>query len=604
MKWLKQLQSLHTKLVIVYVLLIIIGMQIIGLYFTNNLEKELLDNFKKNITQYAKQLEISIEKVYDEKGSVNAQKDIQNLLSEYANRQEIGEIRFIDKDQIIIATTKQSNRSLINQKANDSSVQKALSLGQSNDHLILKDYGGGKDRVWVYNIPVKVDKKVIGNIYIESKINDVYNQLNNINQIFIVGTAISLLITVILGFFIARTITKPITDMRNQTVEMSRGNYTQRVKIYGNDEIGELALAFNNLSKRVQEAQANTESEKRRLDSVITHMSDGIIATDRRGRIRIVNDMALKMLGMAKEDIIGYYMLSVLSLEDEFKLEEIQENNDSFLLDLNEEEGLIARVNFSTIVQETGFVTGYIAVLHDVTEQQQVERERREFVANVSHELRTPLTSMNSYIEALEEGAWKYEELAPQFLSVTREETERMIRLVNDLLQLSKMDNESDQINKEIIDFNMFINKIINRHEMSAKDTTFIRDIPKKTIFTEFDPDKMTQVFDNVITNAMKYSRGDKRVEFHVKQNPLTIRIKDNGIGIPINKVDKIFDRFYRVDKARTRKMGGTGLGLAISKEIVEAHNGRIWANSVEGQGTSIFITLPCEVIEDGDWDE
>lgn len=345
MKWLKQLQSLHTKLVIVYVLLIIIGMQIIGLYFTNNLEKELLDNFKKNITQYAKQLEISIEKVYDEKGSVNAQKDIQNLLSEYANRQEIGEIRFIDKDQIIIATTKQSNRSLINQKANDSSVQKALSLGQSNDHLILKDYGGGKDRVWVYNIPVKVDKKVIGNIYIESKINDVYNQLNNINQIFIVGTAISLLITVILGFFIARTITKPITDMRNQTVEMSRGNYTQRVKIYGNDEIGELALAFNNLSKRVQEAQANTESEKRRLDSVITHMSDGIIATDRRGRIRIVNDMALKMLGMAKEDIIGYYMLSVLSLEDEFKLEEIQENNDSFLLDLNEEEGLIARVN-------------------------------------------------------------------------------------------------------------------------------------------------------------------------------------------------------------------------------------------------------------------
>lgn len=490
MKWLKQLQSLHTKLVIVYVLLIIIGMQIIGLYFTNNLEKELLDNFKKNIMQYAKQLEISIEKVYDEKGSVNAQKDIQNLLSEYANRQEIGEIRFIDKDQIIIATTKQSNRSLINQKANDSSVQKALSLGQSNDHLILKDYGGGKDRVWVYNIPVKVDKKVIGNIYIESKINDVYNQLNNINQIFIVGTAISLLITVILGFFIARTITKPITDMRNQTVEMSRGNYTQRVKIYGNDEIGELALAFNNLSKRVQEAQANTESEKRRLDSVITHMSDGIIATDRRGRIRIVNDMALKMLGMAKEDIIGYYMLSVLSLEDEFKLEEIQENNDSFLLDLNEEEGLIARVNFSTIVQETGFVTGYIAVLHDVTEQQQVERERREFVANVSHELRTPLTSMNSYIEALEEGAWKDEELAPQFLSVTREETERMIRLVNDLLQLSKMDNESDQINKEIIDFNMFINKIINRHEMSAKDTTFIRDIPKKTIFTEFDPDK------------------------------------------------------------------------------------------------------------------
>lgn len=583
-------------------------MQIIGLYFTNSLEKELTQTFKNNISQYAKQIEINIEKVYDEDNSVNAQKEVQNLLNEYANRQEIEEIRFIDKDQIIMDTSKQSTRSLINQKANDSSIQKALSLGEINSHTVLKDYGNGKQRVWVYNLPVKTsDDGTIGDVYIEADINDVYNQLSNINQIFIVGTGISLLITVILGFFIARTITKPITDMRNQTVEMSKGNYTQRVKIYGNDEIGELALAFNNLSKRVQEAQANTESEKRRLDSVITHMSDGIIATDRRGRVRIVNDMALTMLGMMKEEIIGHYMLNMLKLEEDFSLDEIQENNDSFLLDINESEGIIARVNFSTIVQETGFVTGYIAVLHDVTEQQQVEQERREFVANVSHELRTPLTSMNSYIEALESGAWKDDALAPQFLSVTREETERMIRLVNDLLQLSKMDNESDQITKEIVDFNMFINKIINRHEMSAKDTTFVREIPKQTIFTEIDPDKMTQVFDNVITNAMKYSRGDKRVEFHVKQNSLynrmTIRVKDNGIGIPINKVDKIFDRFYRVDKARTRKMGGTGLGLAISKEIVEAHNGRIWANSVEGQGTSIFITLPCEVLEDGDWD-
>lgn len=607
MKWLKQLQSLHTKLVIVYVLLIIIGMQIIGLYFTNSLEKELTNNFMKNIKQYATQLEVNIERIYKDNPS-NAQKEVQSLLNEYANRQEIEEIRFIDKDQIIMATAKLSSHSLINQKVNDNSVQKAISLGEANSHNVLKDYGNGKERIWIYNLPVKNGNDVIGNIYIESNINDVYNQLNNINQIFIIGTAISLFITVILVFFIARTITRPITDMRNQTVEMSKGNYTQRVKIYGNDEIGELALAFNNLSKRVQEAQANTESEKRRLDSVITHMSDGIIATDRRGRIRIVNDMAIKMLGMAKEDLIGYYMLNVLKIEGDFSLEEIQENNDSILIDMNEEEGIIARVNFSTIVQDTGFVNGYIAVLHDVTEQQQVERERREFVANVSHELRTPLTSMNSYIEALEEGAWKDENLAPSFLSVTREETERMIRLVNDLLQLSKMDNETEQITKEIVDFNMFINKIINRHEMTAKDTTFVREIPNETIFTEIDPDKMTQVFDNVITNAMKYSRGDKRVEFHVKQNALynrmTIRIKDNGIGIPINKVDKIFDRFYRVDKARTRKMGGTGLGLAISKEIVEAHNGRIWANSVEGQGTSIFITLPCEVIDDGDWDE
>lgn len=606
----KKLQSLHIKLVVIYVLLIIIGMQIIGLYFTNNLEKELTKNFKTNINQQIKSINYDIRTVYNEnKSSPNKiQKEVQKVLDEYALRTEIDTIRFINDSEVILATSNDTTKENINQKINDKQIQNSLSLGKTNDRIKLRDDPSGKVRVWVKNFPIKDDNKILGVIHIEESIEPVYAQLMKINSIFIIGTGLSLLITIILGFFIARTITKPIADMRNQALEMSKGNYTNRVKVYGNDEIGELALTFNNLSKRVQEAQANTESEKRRLDSVITHMSDGVIATDRRGRVRIVNEMALKMLDMNKDDVEGRHVLDILAIEAHYSLDELQDIAGGIIIDINEKERLIVRASFSTIIQDTGFITGYIAVLHDVTEQHHVENERREFVANVSHELRTPLTSMRSYIEALEEGAWKDENLAPQFLSVTREETDRMIRLVNDLLQLSKMDNTDDNLNKELIDFNMFIHKIINRFEMSeGKNATFIRDIPKNGIFVEIDPDKMTQVFDNVITNALKYSKGRKKVEFHVKQNTLfnrmTIQIKDNGIGIPLNKVDKIFDRFFRVDKARTRKMGGTGLGLAISKEIIEAHNGRIWANSKEGYGTSVYITLPCEVLDDGEWD-
>ena len=606
----KKLQSLHIKLVVIYVLLIIIGMQIIGLYFTNNLEKELTKNFKTNINQQIKSINYDIRTVYNEnKSSPNKiQKEVQKVVDEYALRTEIDTIRFIDDSEVILATSNDTTKENINQKINDKQIQNSLSLGKTNDRIKLRDDPGGKVRVWVKNFPIKDNNKILGVIHIEESIESVYAQLMKINSIFIIGTGLSLLITIILGFFIARTITKPIADMRNQALEMSKGNYTNRVKVYGNDEIGELALTFNNLSKRVQEAQANTESEKRRLDSVITHMSDGVIATDRRGRVRIVNEMALKMLDMNKDDVEGRHVLDILEIEAHYSLDELQDIAGGIIIDINEKERLIVRASFSTIIQDTGFITGYIAVLHDVTEQHHVENERREFVANVSHELRTPLTSMRSYIEALEEGAWKDENLAPQFLSVTREETDRMIRLVNDLLQLSKMDNTDDNLNKELIDFNMFIHKIINRFEMSeGKNATFIRDIPKNGIFVEIDPDKMTQVFDNVITNALKYSKGRKKVEFHVKQNTLfnrmTIQIKDNGIGIPLNKVDKIFDRFFRVDKARTRKMGGTGLGLAISKEIIEAHNGRIWANSKEGYGTSVYITLPCEVLDDGEWD-
>lgn len=606
----KKLQSLHIKLVVIYVLLIIIGMQIIGLYFTNNLEKELTKNFKTNINQQIKSINYDIRTVYNEnKSSPNKiQKEVQKVVDEYALRTEIDTIRFINDSEVILATSNDTTKENINQKINDKQIQNSLSFGKTNDRIKLRDDPNGKVRVWVKNFPIKDDNKILGVIHIEESIEPVYAQLMKINSIFIIGTGLSLLITIILGFFIAKTITKPIADMRNQALEMSKGNYTNRVKVYGNDEIGELALTFNNLSKRVQEAQANTESEKRRLDSVITHMSDGVIATDRRGRVRIVNEMALKMLDMNKDDVEGRHVLDILAIEAHYSLDELQDIAGGIIIDINEKERLIVRASFSTIIQDTGFITGYIAVLHDVTEQHHVENERREFVANVSHELRTPLTSMRSYIEALEEGAWKDENLAPQFLSVTREETDRMIRLVNDLLQLSKMDNTDDNLNKELIDFNMFIHKIIDRFEMSeGKNATFIRDIPKNGIFVEIDPDKMTQVFDNVITNALKYSKGRKKVEFHVKQNTLfnrmTIQIKDNGIGIPLNKVDKIFDRFFRVDKARTRKMGGTGLGLAISKEIIEAHNGRIWANSKEGYGTSVYITLPCEVLDDGEWD-
>ena len=607
----RNLQSLHIKLVIIYVLLIVIGMQIIGLYFTNTLEKELTGNFQDNIETQVSLIDTRINELYTEYGDDREamREEIQKLLSDYGNRPEIEEVRYVNSDNLLVATSKISNESNIGSRINAPLTEESISTGTRNDEIYV-NVEQNHQRIWLLNQPVIQDSQILGAIYVSSNIETVYQQLEAINNTFIIATLISLIITSILGIFIARTITRPITDMRNQALLMSEGDYTSRVKIYSNDEIGELAGSFNILSKRVQEAQANTESEKKRLDSVITHMSDGIIATDRRGRIRVVNDMALDMINMRGEDIYGESMLKLLGLDREMHLEDIQEMNESQLMFLEkDDQDTTIRINFSTIVKDTGFINGYIAVLHDVTDQERIDNERREFVANVSHELRTPLTSMRSYLEALQEGAWQDENLAPKFLGVTREETDRMIRLVEDLLQLSRMDNEAEELTKEIVDFNMFLNRIIDRFEMTHKDDVeFVRNIPDTAIFTEIAMDKVGQVLDNVISNAIKYSNSEnKRVEFHVKQNRLynrmTVQIKDNGLGIPGSKVDRIFERFYRVDKGRARKMGGTGLGLAISKEIIEAHDGRIWANSVENEGTTVFINLPCETIEEDVWD-
>ncbi len=612
-RFLKNIQSLQIKIVVIYVLLIIIGMQIIGLFFTNTLERELTDNFKDNISSQVTTIETRIQNLYGEySDDVDTMRnELSMVLRDYGNRTEINEVRFVNVDNILVATSSLSNQSLVNARVSMPTTEEALRTGNPNDEIYF-NVDSHNQRVWILNEPVYVDGALVGVIYIASHIESIFLQLEQINNIFIIATGIALVNTILLGFFIARTITKPITDMRNQAIKMSEGDYTSRVKVYSNDEIGELAEGFNILSKRVQEAQANTESEKNRLDSVITHMSDGIIATDRRGRVRVVNDMALYMLGKTEEEVYNQDLMTLVNLQEEMDLEDIKkEISERTITNLAENSRFSSiRISFSAIVKDTGFINGYIAVLHDVTEQEKVDNERREFVANVSHELRTPLTSMRSYIEALQEGAYKDEALATKFLGVTGEETDRMIRLVEDLLQLSRMDNEAEELSKELVDFNSYLNRIIDRFEMSHKENvTFIRSLPERTLFTEIAIDKMTQVLDNVISNAIKYSNNtDKRVEIKIKQNKLynrlTLQVKDSGLGIPAGKIDRIFDRFYRVDKGRARKMGGTGLGLAISKEIVEAHDGKIWASSIETEGTSIYINLPIMNIDEDDWDD
>src|SRR5699024_10391649 len=397
----RNLQSLHIKLVIIYVLLIVIGMPIIGLYSTNTLEKELTGNVQDNIETQVSLIDTRINELYTEYGDDREamREEIQKLLSDYGNRPEIEEVRYVNSDNLLVATSKISNESNIGSRINAPLTEDSISTGTRNDEIYV-NVEQNHQRIWLLNQPVIQDSQILGAIYVSSNIETVYQQLEAINNTFIIATLISLIITSILGIFIARTITKPITDMRNQALLMSDGDYTSRVKIYSNDEIGELAGSFNILSKPLQDAQAHAESERKRLDSVITNIAVAAIATDRKGRITVVNDMALDMLGISKDtNVHGKNMLEILQLDGEMTLEDIQEINESQLLFTDADYEAAIRVNFSTIFKDTGFMNGYIAVLHDVTEQEKIDSERREFVANVSHELRTPLTSMRSYIE-------------------------------------------------------------------------------------------------------------------------------------------------------------------------------------------------------------
>lgn len=605
-------RSIHLKLVLIYVLLLLVAMQIIGAYFVRQLESTLLRNFETSIQERVDLLsyyvgeEIAKERNPEEDGPT-LQEDVYNILKDFNNTSDISEVQVIEGTSLrIIGTSDPNNQAIVGQRTTDRLIWKVIATSdEDGDDQTLIDRPSG-NRVWKLAEPIKVDDDVIGGILLSANVENVYSQMKTINQIFVTGIAISLGISALLVVFLARTITRPITDMRKQAIAMSKGNFSRKVKVYGYDEIGELAMTFNSLTKKLQEAQATTEGEKRKLSSVLSYMTDGVIATDRKGRVILINEPAAKMLDVSRETILSTSIISLLGIEEEYTLEELIETKESIILNYSTAtKPYVLRANISVIQKETGFVNGLIAVLHDITEQEKIDMERREFVANVSHELRTPLTTMRSYVEALAEGAWKDEEIAPNFLEVTQNETERMIRLVNALLQLSKLDSKDYQLTTEWVDFVQFYNRIIDRFELAKEQNVrFERKLLDQATFVEIDPDKLTQVLDNIISNALKYSPEGGKITFKMveEEEMIVISVSDEGVGIPKDNLEKIFERFYRVDKARTRKLGGTGLGLAIAKEMVEAHGGKIWARSVEGKGTTVSFSLPYLQTEEDDW--
>ena len=396
--------------------------------------------------------------------------------------------------------------------------------------------------------------------------------------------------------------------------DLIAGDYSEVVDMQGSPELTDMTNSINDLSEVIRLTHENLEQETKRLTSILSYMTDGVLATNRRGQIIMVNEMAAKQLNVNPDEVLNTSILDLLSLGDDYDLRSLITEVPELTIDSQDENGeyISLRVRFALIRRESGFISGLVAVLHDTTEQDKEERERRLFVSNVSHELRTPLTSVKSYLEALDDGALS-EPVAPDFVKVSLNETNRMMRMVTDLLSLSRIDNETSQLDIELTNFTAFITFILNRFDkiksQSQEDTKkyeLIREYPITPIWVEIDTDKMTQVIDNILNNAIKYSPdgGKIKVGMRTTDAQLIISISDEGLGIPKKDLPRIFDRFYRVDKARSRAQGGTGLGLAIAKEIVKQHKGFIWAKSEYGKGSTFTIVLPYDkdAIKD-DWD-
>lgn len=602
-KWFPLLNSLQWKLVVIYLLLIIIGTQLIGAYFFRSLEDEYISDLQNDLQSQANLLKTPIrDALINQKHSItNTRKEVDKLLERlvylklFDRTSQNIEIQITDHGGFVVGTTSK-NKNVIGNK------NIRLNQIEVNRTNIRRDTYAKTDYL-LYKYEIKSDNNApIGTIYMEASLEETYSTIRSISNHFIQITALSLVISAFLVVVLARTITIPVKEVTEQATAMALGDFNRHVDVRSQDEIGKLGSAFNHLASHLREALSAKEEEKGKLESVLAHMSDGVIASDLQGKIIVKNEQAEQLLDRPIQE--GESINELLSLQKPVPLP-LEEKRQT-LLELytdDPEERTIVQITFTPIKRQDQEPVGIVAVLENVTEQEKLDRQRKEFVANVSHELRTPLTTIKSYLEALDDGAVEDPELASRFLKVTLQESDRMSRLINDLLQLSRLDAQKKRAQKKRAQKKpMYLDEIL----LSASDRFSVpsqkkeiqlhceldESLPKVYI----DPDQLDRVLDNLISNAVKYTQKNGRIDIqthHRSDGFIEISIRDTGMGIPKKDLLRIFDRFYRVDKARSREMGGTGLGLSIAKEIVNLHGGDIWIDSVYQEGTTVTFTLP-----------
>ena len=598
----KRWSSIRWKIVFIYFLLVFIATTIIGVFIMNQLESYYKNSIKSNITDTV--LEgtlLSSLNSYDNLRSHQA--EIQTNVQGWSKGVQ-QEIFVVDDDFTIIAS---NNENLV--------LKSAINL--LNQSIILSGLSGeiseadGIITTQNKNIPVKNmvfpigdNEDVKGVLYLREDMSSVYETIDQSKEIFIRAMVLALLITVVLGFVIARSITVPINDVTEKAEKMAQGDFSQEVSVKSDDEIGRLAEMFNLLRKQLNQTLTEISNEKSKLETILRYMADGLIAVDLSGHIIHANPAAMEMLSITEDDMKNKHYDSIIGEYNEnLTIEKVRENcKDGGVAEDFVYRGSTFAVRYDRFKNEKDEDIGIIMIIQDITERQKLENMQMDFVANVSHELKTPLTTIKSYTETLISGEVEDKDLAKTFLGIIDTEADRMNRLVKDLLQLSRLDYQQEKWYKKESNLISLLKSVVTKVELTARSKNlhlnYIFD-ENKRLMVVIDKDRIEQVILNVLSNAIKYTQDGGRIDidaFNVDKNAYII-IADNGIGIPEKEISRVFERFFRVDKARSRAMGGTGLGLAISKQIVEEHNGSIEIESKEGKGAKVTISLPLAPI-------
>ena len=482
-----------------------------------------------------------------------------------------------------------------------SDAEKSKSLDMSDNIITALNGGRGNsvnsERAYMdYALPVGADgARYI--IYVRDTKDELNSILKNIVTVILRSVLIALFITIVLGFLLGRTISSPIITLTKRAEKIAGGDFESIPVSVADDEIGRLSNTFRYMSATLSDTIDEVKTEKNKIEAILQNMTDGILAFNLSGELIHINPEAQKLLGLSYIGGVSFDSLfnelgvdikigNLLYIKQDEPIEKIATLSSKYI-----------RFTFAAVMKDNN-ADGILVVMHDITAQEKLELSRREFVANVSHELRTPLTTVKSYAETLMDTAFDDRGAQMRFLSVIAQEADRMTRIVRDLLTLSRLDEKRpERQSAEAIDLKSFLGGIVERMSVSAKKKEQTITYRQMNSVGEFysNRDKLEQVIINIISNAIKYTPSGGRIEVFSGKlySDIYIKVTDNGIGIPKENLPRIFERFYRVDKARSRDTGGTGLGLAIAKQIMDEMGGDIKIASEVDKGTEVTITVP-----------
>jgi two-component system, OmpR family, sensor histidine kinase ResE len=448
----------------------------------------------------------------------------------------------------------------------------------------------------IVGVPFKLENGKKGAVFIYQSLKDTQETTHSTTKFILLVAGVAMILTTIFAFFLSTRITAPLRKMREAAFEVARGKFDTKVPILTHDEIGELATAFNQMGRQLKFNINALSQEKEQLASILSSMADGVITFNRDGTILITNPPADRFLQY------WYYEKGTEAADKEGIPSQVM---DLFQLAVDTEKEQIGKISLqgrhwvilvSPLYSNT-FIRGAVAVLRDMTEERQLEKMRRDFIANVSHELRTPISMMQGYSEAIVDDIAESQEEKREMAKVIYDESLRMGRLVNELLDLARMEAGHIQLSIETVNLHSFMNRIIHKFQGFAKDNGIFlnleldSDIPSFS----FDPDRIEQVLTNLIDNAFRHTPkgGSVTLKVSPEEKGLKVEVTDSGSGIPEEDLPFVFERFYKADKARTRGRAGTGLGLAIAKNIIDAHLGHISVQSKIDHGTTFTFLLP-----------